>query len=112
MPRKNNDQKLATYEMLDNLCQKQHQYIVQRDAMLDKILNYNSSLSKSNTNTILRIRELEEQIKNQEDNFKIVANEMILMWNELEKCGGHESFLNEKITTNIEELEAKFKMKH
>lgn len=100
------------YAMLDDLCCKQHKYIEHRDTFMDRLKETYDRTLRHNYRLQERVNKLEEQNKIQTENFTIVANETILMWQELEKCGRHEKFLEEKITTNIAQLEANLGIKH
>lgn len=98
--------------MLEDLCNKQYTYIEHRDRFLqtqkdhfDRAIRHNYKLQK-------RIEELEEKISNQEGNIKLFAEESWKMWHELESCGNHETFLEEKVKVNLEFLESKGQIKH
>lgn len=100
------------YVMLEDLCNKQYNYIEHRDRFLqtqkdhfDRAIRHNYKLQK-------RVEELEERISNQEGNIKLFAEESWKMWHELESCGNHETFLQEKININLEFLESKGHIKH
>ena len=100
------------YKMLDDLCCKQQKYIEHRDTFMDRLKETQDRTLRHNYRLQERVKQLEEQNKTQEDNFVVVARECILMWQEMEKCGSHEKFLREKITTNIDQLEADLRIKH
>jgi len=102
--RKTKDSELATYEMMENLCESQHRYITQRDKLLDHYRTSNERLMENNMRLQRRNSQLLRTNEAQYDNFKLVAQQAIEMWQEMEKSGQFNDFLEEKINLNTEQL--------
>lgn len=103
--RKTKDSELATYEMMENLCESQHRYITQRDKLLDHYRASNERLQESNMRLQRRNMQLHKTNENQFYNFKLVSQQAIAMWQEMEKSGQFDDFLEEKISLNTEQLQ-------
>ena len=104
--------KTVPYAMLDDLCVKQQTYIEHRDTFMTRLGESHSKTLRHNYRLQERVKQLETQIQNQEDNFKIYVTECLKMWQELEACGRHENFLEEKVKVNLEWLQSNADIKH
>jgi len=102
--RKTKDSELATYEMMENLCDSQHRYITQRDKLFEHYRLANERLMNNNMRLQNRNLSLHTQNETQMNNFKLVAREALTMYQEMDRSGQFEDFLNEKISLNIEQL--------
>lgn len=104
--------KIVPYQMLDDLCVAQMKYIETRDATMDRLVDFNSRLSRTNARYTARETELSGQIDRLESTLKKIVHQTLLMYQEMDRSGYHEKFLNEQIDLNIADLENEYATKH